>query len=131
MTGAPQINNTIWGHLVGSTLVVVSLHQPRSAICAACEANRLTSGSLGLREDLEDARREEEQSCVRERHLSTDDALTFLAINKTWDSIFSENMVSLGLLWSSAWVFFTFSVIKSFTSLRKRFELKKNPPDAF
>lgn len=63
-TGAPQIKNTIPGHLVGSTLVVVSLHKPRLTICAACGANISMSRSLGHQDHLDGTRREEGQSCV-------------------------------------------------------------------
>lgn len=39
VASAPQIKNTTLGHLVGSTLVVVSLREPRLTICGAYQAN--------------------------------------------------------------------------------------------
>lgn len=71
VTGVPQIKNTIPGHLVGSTLVVVSLHKPRLTICAACGANISTSRSLGHQDHLDDTRRKEGQSCVQWRRFGS------------------------------------------------------------
>lgn len=129
VTGAPQIKNTTPGHLGGSTLVVVSYHKPHLTICAACEANISTSRSLGRQGHLDGTRRKEEQSCVRESHLNTDDVFRFLHWKRFGTFILFRKHFKAWPFWSSACVC-AFGVIKSFTSLKNAF-LWKNTPDAF